>query len=90
VLRCYSGAGTKLTVFGMILLFLAVRKSWPAWFTGKTLPKLYRFFTDFSFREVKTGPKLTVSGTIFQFVRKIGPKLTEIGMNFNFGLKGGN
>jgi hypothetical protein len=46
--------------------------------------KTDRFFTDFSFREVKTGPKLTVSGTIFRFVRKIGPKLTEIGMNFKF------
>jgi hypothetical protein len=68
----------------MIFCFFAVRKSWLAWFTGKTLPKLYRFFTDFSFCEVKTGPKLTVSGTIFRFVRKIGPKLTENGMNFEF------
>jgi hypothetical protein len=46
--------------------------------------KLYRFLTILQFHEVKTGPKLTVSGTIFQFIRKIGPKVYEIGMNFEF------
>jgi hypothetical protein len=66
------------------LLSLADQKAVAGAACGKTLPKLYHFFTDYSFREVKTGPKLTVSGMIFRSVREIGPKLTEIGMNFKF------